>query len=90
MSLSLGPLANAVHGCATNELVVDSWHDLYSRSFAYKGDKPTGEDTEGALRVEREARPVGLDRAENFLGQFPSNYETSQQPLPLCVCLGSP
>ena len=89
--MSLGPLANAVHGWATNELVVDSRHDLYSRSFAYKEDKPTGEDTEGALPVEREARPVGLDRAENFLGQFPSNNETSlQQPLPLCVCLGSP
>lgn len=41
------------------------------------------EDTEGAVCVEREARPVGLARAETFLGQFPSNYETLQQPLPL-------
>lgn len=90
MDLSLGPLANAVHGWATNELAVGAWHDLCSRSFAYKGDMPTGRDTEGAVCVEREARPVGLARAENFLGQFPSNYDTSPEPLPLSVCLGSP
>ena len=78
MHLNLGPLANAVHGWATNEPAMDAWHDLCSRSFASKGDMPTGGDTEGDVCVDREASPVGLARAENFSGQFP----TAEEPIP--------
>ena len=35
------------------------------------GDMPTGRETNKTILVEREARPVGLARTENFLAQFP-------------------
>jgi hypothetical protein len=46
---------------------------------------PTGRDTNKTILVEREARPVGLARTENFLAQFPRNDERLQPPLPSSV-----
>lgn len=46
---------------------------------------PTGRGTDKTILVEREARPVGLARTENFVGQFPRNYEGLQLPLPSSV-----